>query len=873
MISQQTSSEPLLTSSSAWGRLGVASKTLVVYAVSIAIYVPLYYFPQNVFAPLRALSGLFLLIMLPGAQVSRVALPKEMRNLWTSLAIGLLVAVLEAQIAFTLSLFFGLQVPFFYWLFVPSMVILWGSLLLDHIRGQCDPPWSALQLGIDKILLWILVVALAVRVPFYLMTGDVIAPDAALYADFARGIMDGFFQSSVVNETCVVELWNGVHTIPHQAFVYLFAISWLLLPPAVSGPTFVLLLAGLMLVPASFWITEYLFGSTAGHWVSLIVSIHPIFVFHSAAGYGPEITSLMFALFGLLLICKGRKRSPRTLFVGGLMIGLIDVIWYPNFLILCIAVSIFLLFSRVCSIVESLSVSGLLAILLLARLFYANMVVFFACWAALFSLLALMRFRVKGMDLHRLAPSFIGVMVVILFWRWPTQIVESVYDASILPGGASLTSLAIVNYQTILKVLNSSIEPMIVARFLLFLAFHLSIPLLALFAVSIMRGEKLNLTRSLLLVAAASAFGTLLVFGTFSKAVLLPIYVYSDSRFFLSIILVMILSLGGVLSRIDFAIKEKSVQGSWLPPTIRKKRNAIILLSLIVVGFIPNYLAMPVGLDLIRIEQRYGWSGLSNQVDDLGTTSSLFLVDRAREFSWLTRRSSATLFLSTSDNTTAKALARITLMVDSLGVDYLVMDGYTLARWGTMHSLLSTSISIGGAVLLDMFILSELEDLNVTGQVPAIALVAETSPNIRGDFTRVFEFTQTDFSRTWKLDSLDGWYAENNGDLVNLSGQVEIVIGNGKNYTQMRRAATLDLGVGVSGGFLLCHVTENGANLERIEVVDAYGESIGFAEPWTDGLYFLIVGDADVGDIRITCSGEEGQSIAVDYLALWQHSQ
>jgi hypothetical protein len=212
-------------------------------------------------------------------------------------------------------------------------------------------------------------------------------------------------------------------------------------------------------------------------------------------------------------------------------------------------------------------------------------------------------------------------------------------------------------------------------------------------------------------------------------------------------------------------------------------------------------------------------------------------------------------------------------MIDALGVDYLIVDAFTLARWGTMHSLLSTSLSIGGAVLLDVSILSELEDLNVTGQVPAIDLVVETNPNRQGDYTRVFEFTQTDFSRTWKLDGLDGWYAENNGNLVNLSGRVEIVIGNEENHTQMHRAAALDLGVGVSGGFLLCQVTENGANLERIEVVDAYGESIGFAEPWTNGFYFLIVGDADVGDIRITCSGEEGQSIAIDYLALWQHSQ
>lgn len=122
----------------------------------------------------------------------------------------------------------------------------------------------------------------------------------------------------------------------------------------------------------------------------------------------------------------------------------------------------------------------------------------------------------------------------------------------------------------------------------------------------------------------------------------------------------------------------------------------------------------------------------------------------------------------------------------------------------------------------------------------------------------MFEFTEASFSLVWKLGVLDGWYAENNGEIVNSTGQLELVIGNQRNSTQLHRAAPLNLDVGVSGGFLLCNLADNGANLEGIEVVDIYGASIGFAEPWSDGFYFLIVGDTAVGDNRITCSGEEG---------------
>ncbi len=69
-------------------------------------------------------------------------------------------------------------------------------------------------------------------------------------------------------------------------------------------------------------------------------------------------------------------------------------------------------------------------------------------------------------------------------------------------------------------------------------------------------------------------------------------------------------------------------------------------------------------------------------------------------------------------------------------------------------------------------------------------------------------------------------------------------------------------------------VPENGANLEGIEVTDAaYSKSISFAEPWSDGFYYLLVDNASLGDICITYNGEERQSVDIEHLTIRQHAQ
>lgn len=865
-----------------WNEFDSSLRSAIMYLSCTIAFMIFYFSGDSLFAIIgRAAFGFLTLILLPGAFLVGIMLPPRLKNIASTLLIGLLLAVVEVQVLFIATLLFSVQVLLVLWLSLFSLAIALVSMLCHRVAGNPSPLRDSFRFEGDRHVYGIIAAAIVIRVIMAFVAMECIAPDASLYADYARGIVDGTFSSSVVNDLRIYNLWNGVQYCFHQAFTYLFALSWIMLPPGTSGPTLILIICGILLILSSYRIAKHYFGTKAAKGVAALLAFHPLFVFHSAVGYGPEITSLTFIMGGLSFLVESRERHLVTYTIAGMFIGLVDLIWYSNFLLLCVALPILVMFLRIHNRLELVTLIFIMGFALFARLFYIDAILFLLCWISSLILVGVVYMKKPSNQLKGLGGLALGIFAMIAFWRWPVQVLASsslswaFTDYGLLSLPSHMDSLMLTAPNPNINVLFAPITLEITGRFILFLLFHIT-PVLFLAILSGLAGGKMKSHAvAFLLAGLAAAFGTLKLFSAFAryKEPLATFYLFSDSRFFLFMTLMGVLSAGAFFAK--FEPDSVTAAGTTLAGiSFRGKRiRLVFILGIILIGFVPAYLVIPSGLSLVRIEERYGWYNLPTEIDMIGDENSRFLVARAPEFSWLTRRSSAYLSLSTSDTTTAKALARITLMVDALGVDYLVIDGYALARFRTMHSLLSTSISVDGAVILDMSILSGLEALNTTGQVPAIALVAETSPNIRGDYTRVFEFTQTDFSRTWKFDGLDGWYAENNGDLVNLSGQVEIVIGNGKNHTQMRRAATLDLGVGVSGGFLLCHVTENGANLERIEVVDAYGESIGFAEPWTNGLYFLIVGDADVGDIRITCSGEEGQSIAICYLALWQHSQ
>ena len=79
-------------------------------------------------------------------------------------------------------------------------------------------------------------------------------------------------------------------------------ISWLLLPPSIAGPTLILEVAGLAIILVSFTIVEENYGSQAALYTSAVLSFHPLFIYHSSVGYGPEITSLLFLVGGIALI-------------------------------------------------------------------------------------------------------------------------------------------------------------------------------------------------------------------------------------------------------------------------------------------------------------------------------------------------------------------------------------------------------------------------------------------------------------------------------------------------------------------------------------------------------------------------------------------
>jgi len=263
-----------------------------------------------------------------------------------------------------------------------------------------------------------------------------------------------------------------------------------------------------------------------------------------------------------------------------------------------------------------------------------------------------------------------------------------------------------------------------------------------------------------------AAFGTLFVFAglTTGKATLLPMYIYSDSRFFLSITLLGIIALSryfGLLSSFDPQISQ-SINLSALF-TNRKMRRQLIAFILIVVGLVPSYLAYPAGLTLINTSQRYAWVDMNTGTQDLGNADTIFMVDRYREFSWLTERRSTRFGLSGKGIPNHQALFSLKQYSEWFHTDYAVIDFYTVASWRTLDVLLLQSYDIADAVPLDTALLHQLAG-NSSVRLPSAILEFQTPLNYHGDYSRIFSFGNSTFTKESVLNLWDsGWAAGNDG--------------------------------------------------------------------------------------------------------------
>lgn len=834
--------------------------TLIAFIAMLALFLVCYYIPITpVSLALRAVSGFIAVIVIPGVVASSILLPQKSLNLGTSLMIGLFTQIIGIQTLYTVALVSGLSVPLPLWILALDMSIMLLGVSYIRFRNLSEAIKKAIYFDRSRRFVGIIVLAITIRLAMQFVSEGCLAPDASLYADFARNLLEGDFSSSVLNDSSVIQISESVDYLSHHAFTYVFAISWLLIPPTTSGPVFVLAFIGVLLIFPIFEVAKGIFGKQAATIIAGSIALHPLFVYHSAVGYGPEITSLLFLAYAVLLIFQDSGGERKLLLLSGLLLGIVDAIWFPNFYIVCITLPVASIILLRVQGVKRLFTVLLLPLAIIARVYYLNVFVFYGLWIMIFIIGTMFWKRLGHLQIHRGLYLLAGIGIVMAAMRWPRQMI------------AHSSGLAESSLQSN-PLVSAIISPTLMATapgFSFFFIYHITPIILLLAVISISNKRMRYISISFISAGIIASVGTLMALSTISGSLQI-IYLYSDSRFFLFIALVFVLSMGG------FFMKLGSAESADDTPHLRNRiagrgqKRVSFIVCLIVIGFIPGYLATPSGFSLIDMEERYGWKNLPEVLSSVGTQESIFLADRVREFAWLTNRLAAYLSLSERDLNYIDASAEILSLTSSYSTDYLIVDGHTVAKWGTLDFLLLDPVSIGAAAILNLSQVAEIRFLNNTGMRDSLTLVAETDRNEHGRIARVYSIDSTSFTRFHEIDFNDlGWNATSFGHITNSSGSTSLVIGNNQNSTCTWRYQNFDLNLDLATGFILFDFEEVGAEVDRIEIWDETGNLFRYADHYEGGLYLCFVGEVSVGDIRICITGNEGNSVVIHAASYW----
>jgi hypothetical protein len=828
-----------------------------IYSISVLVFCLSYIFGNSLFwlVP-RFVTGIVCLLIMPGLVITEIFLPRQDYRFASWILLSILLNFVAIQCSFFFRFFVNLRLELWIWLaFLDSIVALMGLAYLKQQNRSLSIKLDGLS-SYEPMFRNALILGILLRVVLQIVSIGSLAPDASLYADYSRGIIDGSFTSLIQNDTAVFFFPDGIQYVAHQCFTYLFSISWMIVPPTSSGPTFLLVVIGLILLFPCYSIVERNMGPKVASAVVFILALSPIMVFHSALAYGPEILSLVFIMFSLNYILENDEPDMVLLLLSGLLAGFVDAVWYLNFYIYCMILPIIMHFGKNQDVRTTTGFTALMILTFFSRVLFSNILLYIILWVAIFSLLGIFKGFAKDLGIHRMAPMFLGVFVVISVFRSPFLLAAS--SVSGIVGTVPETT-------TLWSVVLAPLDLAIVSRFFLFIVFHTSI-ILFIMAILSLR-DKANLKMSIAFASSAliTSVATLKIFGHFTKNTLLPEYLYSDSRYFLLISVMLTFTAGFYLKRV-FDLNELRMNKRFF----NRRLQTTFILGVILIGFVPGYLAIPSGIALVDYEDRYGWNGLLVMTDAL-STNTLVLADRAREFTWMTGLGSYMMDLGSIGLPNINASKALLYQVMKSSVDYVLVDDYTMAHWQTLDYLYTPMLKTGSSVLFNISAVVQYAHSNVTDSIASLTLANASAPNIYGRYARLYSPSTSKFNISDYLGLLDpGWAASEGGLIANESGSVNIIVGSNANYTNTYRPIPFDLDINVESGFILLEAEEVSARVARIEIWDSNGNFAGYAENIGENLYLGVLVNLTVGDIRISVEGAQGGYVTIDQMTIWQ---
>lgn len=835
------------------GREGVLKAQVLASVILLVTYLMSNHF---VSLGIRFLSGIFALVLIPGCVISSKFMPKQIGSISATLMIGVLLFALVCQIQMWLLLLFGWIIPVIVTSLVLEFLVVIAMLINTPNESYGEDFWIRnLGFSINDQLGKLFLIAIVVRFLLQALVPNSFSPDAALLADYARGVCDGTFQSHVHNDISVLELWNGGQFVIHQGYSYLLALSLLLHPVEGVGTFVILPILGSALIFPIYLITNRFFGEKAAFIVASLVVVNPLMIFHSAVGYGPEIVSLLFLAYSLVLLFRRSDRTTSIFILAGLMVGFIDVVWYTNFYIMCVILPIVVYIYGGGDIYSTLGTAFLTICILISKLFFRHILLFYSLWLIIFGVIVLQHIIRSDNEVTKKVTFYLGIFLVLVFWRLPLQLVAE--------EAGTVTSTDTPLIEAIL----ASIGIDVILSFFFFLFFHITIGVFAVLVYLVVKGENRKEILSILLIGAIIAIGTLKVFALTTGSLQLE-YIYSDSRFFVFLSAMALVAVGAYLSKVNldgcsFSFWKKSWRESCV------NRRPVYVMAVIILFFVPGFVVYPMGTELVNSQDRYGWNGLAEIVGSVGDVDSIFIVDRAREFSWITGRMSAAMELSAFRLPYMNASSELIEISEEYGAMYLIFDGYTVAHWQTLSHLYEDNIILGNTIVLG---LSQFDrSLTEFKDVMALRLVGANAPNHYGRYSRVYEIVTANFSKLLSIPlNASEWGAGNNGNLTSVEDGLLMTIGSGMNYTFSWRPGGFDLDLQTTPGFISLSIANISGDISRISVWDSDGEFMGYAEEMSEGNFICFVGNETVGDINIVLEGAAGDSFTLSEIAYWR---
>jgi hypothetical protein len=170
---------------------------------------------------MRLAGGFISLILIPGAYLIQYLLPQDQRNLAASIVFGLVLQVVGLQAFYLVNVAFDIVLPINVW-FVGFTSIAFTSLLFAYgKRCRSLKIKPSLHFGMPQEVTLIVLAGFILRLVVALLSGDVLSPDAALFADYARQFTNGEMTTSVLNDSSVYSISEDVDYLLTDSHTFL----------------------------------------------------------------------------------------------------------------------------------------------------------------------------------------------------------------------------------------------------------------------------------------------------------------------------------------------------------------------------------------------------------------------------------------------------------------------------------------------------------------------------------------------------------------------------------------------------------------------------------------------------------------------------